>query len=105
MRRALFLLLVTACSHGYRDPEDSAALRRDIDARNVASRVRIALGEDAQTAPYSAITVACEKGVVTLEGRVERESVRRRAEEVATNCAGFERVVNRIRVRSASDPR
>ena len=107
MIRTLALALVTlfvgaACSHGYRDPEDSKALERDIDDKNIATRVRFALGEDAQTAPYKKILVTCEMGVVTLEGAVDRESVKQRAEDVAASCAGVRGVDNRLSVRGAS---
>jgi osmotically-inducible protein OsmY len=100
MKRPLLLalLLLPAC-RGYRDPEDSAELRRSIDDSNAATRVRIALGEDAQTAPYTAIRVSCEKGVLTLEGPVDRASVRDRAGDLAAGDPAVKKVRNRISVR------
>lgn len=103
MRRAalLLLLLPVACSRGYRDPEDSAALAREIEDENVATRVRVALGTDPETAPYETIHVECREGVVRLTGVVDRGAVKRRAEEVAVSATGVRRVDNRITVQDA----
>ena len=99
MRRcAAVLLLLAACS-GYRRPGDSDYVRSGIDDRNIATRVRIVLGEDPQTAPYDSIRVSCEKGVVTLTGTVDRRAVRRRAVDLAEGCEGVRDVENRIEIR------
>lgn len=92
MRRLLPFLLALACSGGYRTPEDSAPMQRRIGDRNVETRVRVALARDPETAPYDAILVRCEDGVVTLEGSVDRPEVKRRAVAVAGACEGVERV-------------
>jgi osmotically-inducible protein OsmY len=106
MRRiAGLLLLAAACSRGYRDPGDSAELERAIDDKNLATRVRVALGEDPQTAPYDMIVVSCEEGVVTLAGPVDRAQVKRRAAEVAQTVGGVVRVENEINVRDATSRR
>jgi len=96
---AVVLLALVATCRGYRNPGDSEPLRRDIEDHNVASRVRIALGEDPQTAPYDGIRVSCAKGVVTLEGAVDRVDVRRRAADVASSCEGVRAVRDRLTVR------
>ena len=93
----LALLLLPAC-RGYRDPEDSVELRHAIDDSNAATRVRIALGEDPQTAPYTAIRVSCEEGVLTLEGTVDRAAVRDRAGDLASEDPAVRKVRNRISV-------
>ncbi len=98
-------LLAASKGPGYRNPGDSEELRREIEDRNTASRVRIALGQDPETAPYGSIRVRCVEGKVELVGAVDRAAVKRRAEEVALQCAGVRRVRNRINVPSASDPR
>jgi osmotically-inducible protein OsmY len=100
----LALLLLPAC-RGYRDPGDSVELRRGIEDQNAATRVRIALGEDAQTAPYAAIRVSCEDGVLTLEGAVDRAAVRDRAQDLASVDPAVRKVRNRISVRPPSSPR
>jgi osmotically-inducible protein OsmY len=100
----LALLLLPAC-RGYRDPEDSAELKKGIDDSNAATRVRIALGEDPQTAPYAAIRVSCERGVLTLEGTVDRAAVRDRAGDLAAADPAVRDVKNRIIVRDATEPR
>jgi len=71
-------------------------MAREIEDRNVASRVRMLLGTDPETAPYPSIRVECENGVVTLEGSVDREAVRRRAVELAKAARGVARVRDRI---------
>lgn len=99
MSRAALLLvaaLLGGCATGYRDPEDSEPMAREIEDRNVASRVRMLLGTDPETAPYPSIRVACENGVVTLEGSVDREAVKRRAVELAKTARGVGRVRDRI---------
>ena len=82
------VLCLVACARGYRDPEDSAALEREIEDENVATRVRLALGQDPVTAPYAEISVACAGRVVTLQGNVDRAAVRHRAVEIARASAG-----------------
>ena len=94
------LLLVGCRGSGYRDPAESEALAAEIEDRNVASRVRVALATDPETAPYEAIRVVCREGVVTLEGEVSRAAVRRRAVGLAQGCPGVARVVDRITVSS-----
>jgi len=95
------VLVVLAACRGYRAPGDSEPLRRDIEDRLTATRVRVALGEDPQTAPYDAIRVRCVEGTVYLEGRVDRPAVRRRAEAIAASCAGVRSVKTKITVASS----
>ena len=100
------LPLLAACKGpGYRNPGDSEELRLEIVDKNIASRVRIALGQDPETAPYGSIRVRCVEGKVELVGAVDRAAVKRRAEEVALQCVGVRRVRNRINVPGASDRR
>ena len=97
IRWALLPVLLAACSpRGYRDPEDSAALERDISDRNVETRVRMALARDPQTAPYDSIRVRCAGGTVTLEGAVGRVEARTRAVHIARECEGVVDVVDRL---------
>jgi len=101
-RTTLFALLlaVAACrAPGYRDPDEAAAARRSLSDRTIETRVRVVLGEDPETAPYPAIRVESRDGVVTLRGAVDREGVRRRAEDLAAGCAGVRLVRNEIDVR------
>ncbi|MGQ0614025.1 MAG: BON domain-containing protein [Planctomycetaceae bacterium] len=98
MRRLLLLLLAAGCATGYRKPEESEPMARGIADRNVASRVRLALAEDPETAPYEGIDVRCEAGVVTLEGAVDRAAVKRRAAELARAVSGVARVDDRITI-------
>lgn len=88
MRLLIVGLCVAGCARGYRDPEDSAALEREIDDENVATRVRLALGQDPVTAAYPGIAVTCVGRVVTLSGNVDKDSVRHRAVEIARASDG-----------------
>ncbi len=98
IRRALLPLLLAACApNGYREPQDSAELERDIADRNIESRVRIALSRDPQTAPYDSIRVRSEGGVVALDGKVAREAARARAVQVARECDGVVDVIDGLR--------
>lgn len=105
MRRLLLALLLLPACRGYRDPEDSTELKHAIDDSNAATRIRIALGEDPQTAPYATIRVSCERGVLTLDGAVDRAAVRDRAGDLASNDPAVRKVKNRISVRDPSAPR
>ena len=70
MRQLVFwiLPLLAACKGpGYRNPSDSEDLRLEIEDENTASRVRIALGQDPETAPYGSIRVRCVEGVFVSE--------------------------------------
>jgi osmotically-inducible protein OsmY len=61
-----------------------------------AVRVRLASDQVVGTMP---LTVAVEKGVVTLSGSVEKESYRSRAEKVAKKAKGVKSVVNKIEIK------
>lgn len=102
MRRAAvcFLAFLAGCSPpGYRSPKDSAKLEREVEDRNVETRVRMALTNDPQTAPYGSIRVTCVEGVVTLEGVVPRTDARARAVKIAQGTQGVRRVVDSLRPR------
>ncbi len=95
--RATLLCLLCACSAGYRTPEDSEPMRRRIEDRNTASRVRVALARDPEAARYRSIRVRCENGTVTLEGSVDSAQAKARAVAVASRCEGVRRVTDLVR--------
>lgn len=64
------------------------------DAKVTAS-VRTALGLNRRLRPYS-LKVDTEQGVVTLQGRVDSEELRSRAEAVSAAVPGVTRVVNKL---------
>jgi osmotically-inducible protein OsmY len=100
-RRACALMLLAACSAGYRTAEDSQELRRDLDDRTIESRVRIALGRDPETAD-EAIEVYCQEGIVYLRGSVRRAAAADRATSIAASVEGVVRVIERITRPSAN---
>ena len=100
--RLCLLLWAAGCSRGYREPADTAGLEARIRDRNLATRVRLALEGDPETAPYDAIAVEAAGGRVTLSGRVDRASVKERAVEVARACEGVVDVRDRIELASST---
>ena len=104
MKRACIALLCgLATCRGYRDPGDSEALRAEIEDKNIATRVRIALGRDPATARYADLDVACSGGRVTIVGAVDRPAARDRVVEIAAGCEGVRSVRARVTVTSASE--
>ena len=72
-------------------------MRRSIEDRNTASRVRVALARDPETARYRSIRVRCENGTVTLEGSVDSPQAKARAVAVASRCEGVRGVTDLLR--------
>jgi hypothetical protein len=70
------------------------ALRTDTA---ITARVQAALAEDPRT-ELTEVDVASERGIVTLSGRVDDESVREAVEEVAEEQEGVIDVINDLRV-------
>lgn len=70
------------------------------DAKVTAS-VRTALGLNRRLRPYS-LKVDTEQGVVTLQGRVDSEELRSRAEAVSAAVPGVTRVVNKLETAPAA---
>ena len=101
-RATLLLLALSCCSTGYRSPEDSKDLRRDLDDRTIEIRVRIALGKDPETADEP-IEVYCADAVVYLRGSVARAPAADRARSIAGGVEGARKVVDRISRPSASE--
>ncbi len=101
-RRLFILALLPLACRGYRDPEDTKELEEQIRDKNLATRVRLALGQDPVTAPYQAIRVSCKEGEITLTGRVDKRRVKQRAEEVARAVSGVRRVDNEVTLSSGS---
>ena len=95
MKHALMLLVLAACSTGYRTSESSEDLRRDLDDRTIESHVRIALGEDPETSDEN-IEVYCKDGVVYLRGSIRREAAASRAESIALGVEGVRKVVDSL---------
>jgi osmotically-inducible protein OsmY len=100
--RLFILALLPLACRGYRDPEDTEELEEDIRDKNLATKVRLALGQDPVTAPYQAIRVRCKDGEITLTGSVDKRKVKRRAEEVARAVSGVREVDNEISLSSPS---
>jgi len=70
--------------------------------RQLSTRVKQALSKDTQLRSTD-VDVEANHGRVTLSGRVEQDSQRRKAEQLARKVKGVKKVENRIEVGSASN--
>ena len=73
-------------------------LGQNIDDTNItgAVKTKLATGEKAST--LTRINVDTVRGVVTLNGVVETESDRVRAEQLASQVGGVKRVINNLQI-------
>src|SRR5437763_17184336 len=65
----------------------------------LTTKVHTALANDVGLRTMYSINVNSDKGVVTLKGRVDSESTKQRAEEVAKRVSGVATVKNELRVK------
>lgn len=65
----------------------------------LTTKVHTALANDVGLRTMYSINVDSDNGVVTLKGRVDSESTKQRAEEVAKRVSGVATVKNELRVK------
>jgi hyperosmotically inducible protein len=92
-----------ARSFGEEARESLVEIGHELRDAKVSTSVRAALSLN-RTLRTSSIDVGAEDGVVTLDGRVEGEEERARAEALAAAVPGVTRVVNQIQVSAAQAP-
>jgi osmotically-inducible protein OsmY len=68
-----------------------------VDDAAITAAVKAKLAADGDINPFN-IDVDTNEGVVTLQGRVEKEAARSKAEELARETDGVKRVVNLVKV-------
>lgn len=68
-----------------------------VDDAAITAAVKAKLAADGDINPFN-IDVDTNEGVVTLQGRVEKEAARSKAEELARETDGVRRVVNLVKV-------
>jgi hyperosmotically inducible protein len=68
-----------------------------VDDSAITASVKAKLAADGDINPFN-IDVDTNEGVVTLQGRVEKEEARTKAEQLARETDGVARVVNLIKV-------
>lgn len=68
-----------------------------VDDAAITAAVKGKLAADSEINPFN-IDVDTNEGVVTLQGRVEKEEARTKAEQLARETDGVSRVVNLIKV-------
>lgn len=72
-----------------------------VDDAAITAAVKAKLAADGDINPFN-IDVDTNEGVVTLQGRVEKEEARTKAEQLARETDGVRRVVNLVKVGDAS---
>jgi osmotically-inducible protein OsmY len=92
-----------ARSFGEEARESLAEIGHELRDARVSASVRAALSLN-RSLRTSSIEVGTEDGIVTLDGRVDGEEERARAEALATAVPGVTRVVNQIQVSAARAP-
>lgn len=68
-----------------------------VDDAAITAAVKAKLAADGDINPFN-IDVDTNEGVVTLQGRVEKEEARRKAEQLARETDGVKRVINLVKV-------
>jgi hyperosmotically inducible protein len=86
----MVLLALGACS-STRSPG------RQVDDAAITAAVKAKLATDGDINPFN-IDVDTNEGVVTLQGRVEKEEARTKAEQLARETDGVKRVINLVKV-------
>jgi hyperosmotically inducible protein len=86
----MVLLALGACS-STRSPGTQ------VDDAAITAAVKAKLATDGDINPFN-IDVDTNEGVVTLQGRVEKELARTKAEQLARETDGVKRVINLVKV-------
>ncbi|MES1240300.1 MAG: BON domain-containing protein [Acidobacteriota bacterium] len=68
-----------------------------VDDAAITAAVKAKLAADGDINPFN-IDVDTNEGVVTLQGRVEKEEARTKAEQLARDTNGVKRVINLVKV-------
>ena len=68
-----------------------------VDDAAITAAVKAKLAADGDINPFN-IDVDTNEGVVTLQGRVEKEAARTKAEQLARETDGVRRVINLVKV-------
>lgn len=68
-----------------------------VDDAAITAAVKAKLAADGDINPFN-IDVDTNEGVVTLQGRVEKEEARTKAEQLARETDGVKRVINLVKV-------
>ena|SRR5215203_1644764 len=84
------LLALGACS-------STNTVGTKVDDAAITAKVKSKLAADGDINPFN-IDVDTNEGVVTLQGRVEKEEARTKAEQLARETDGVRRVINLVKV-------
>lgn len=84
------LLALGACS-------STQTVGTQVDDAAITASVKAKLAADGDINPFN-IDVDTNEGVVTLQGRVDKEEARTKAEQLARETDGVRRVINLVKV-------
>ena len=95
--RSLLIGLAVLMAFGLIACSSTQSPGTQVDDTVITATVKAKLAADGDINPFN-IDVDANEGVVTLQGRVEKEEARTKAEQLARETDGVKRVVNLIRV-------
>jgi len=97
MGSAVILACVLTSSCRSAEPQADRSERHVLDDAAITARIRSKLAADGAINPF-AIDVTTVQGTVTLQGHVDEEAARERADRYARETDGVKRVINLVKV-------
>lgn len=97
MLRITVVVLALVMAMGLSACSSTRSAGNQVDDATITASVKAKLAADGDINPFN-IDVDANEGVVTLQGRVEKSEARSKAEELARETEGVQRVINLIKV-------
>lgn len=97
MLRITVVVLALVMAMGLSACSSTRTAGNQVDDATITASVKAKLAADGDINPFN-IDVDANEGVVTLQGRVEKAEARSKAEELARETEGVQRVINLIKV-------
>lgn len=97
MLRITVVVLALVMAMGLSACSSTRSAGNQVDDATITASVKAKLAADGDINPFN-IDVDANEGVVTLQGRVEKAEARSKAEELARETEGVQRVINLIKV-------
>jgi Predicted periplasmic or secreted lipoprotein len=97
MLRITVVVLALVMAMGLSACSSTRSAGNQVDDATITASVKAKLAADGDINPFN-IDVDANEGVVTLQGRVEKSEARTKAEQLARDTEGVQRVINLIKV-------
>lgn len=97
MLRITVVVLALVMAMGLSACSSTRSAGNQVDDATITASVKAKLAADGDINPFN-IDVDANEGVVTLQGRVEKSEARTKAEQLARDTDGVQRVINLIKV-------